>query len=118
MTNSTLIYLLGPQSTWISTAEGVGFRGKLQTALLIALSSSHGYLLVRMMVHHGLYRLLWKGTDEERHAREADREVKRAYLQSLVGNSERDDSQGDVVNASSSNSGFWSRDEGMDEYQS
>lgn len=84
-------------------------------AVLIALSASHGYLLVRLFVRHVMERLLWKGSKEEEASDEADRLVKEQYLKSLGLNDDetnsnvKEDGLGDVA--------FWKRDEGIEEIQ-
>jgi len=84
-------------------------------AVLIALSASHGYLLVRLFVRHVLERLFWKGSKEEAASEEADRLVKEQYLKSLGLNDDdatdvvKDEGLGDVA--------FWKRDEGIEEIQ-
>ncbi|KLO19131.1 DUF590-domain-containing protein [Schizopora paradoxa] len=85
-------------------------------AVLIALSASHGYILVRLFVRHVLERLLWKGSKEEEASEEADRLVKEQYLKSLglsdeesVSSTVKDEGLGDIA--------FWKRDEGIDEIQ-
>ena len=49
-------------------------------ALLIALASSHGYLVVRVVVRHILERVLWKGSAEEGLVARAEMDVKDAWL--------------------------------------
>jgi anoctamin-10 len=38
----------------------------MTTALLLALTASHGYILFRAVVRHILERALWKGSEEEK----------------------------------------------------
>lgn len=89
-------------------------------ALLLALAASHGYLLVRVAVRHVLERLCWKGSAEETIAEQADRKVKEQYLRSL--GLDKEENEGELEKKEESldgldGTGFWTRDEGVDEIQ-
>ncbi|THG94392.1 hypothetical protein EW145_g8149, partial [Phellinidium pouzarii] len=100
----------------------------LLPALLLALTASHAHALARMAVRHVLERAAWRGSREAREAEEAEREVKRMCLRSLgvdgvegeVGRetSERDGALDSVDRKNEDDpTGFWTRDEGIDEIQ-
>ncbi len=55
-------------------------------ALLIALSASHGYLIMRVAVRHLLERVLWRGCPEEREVAIKERRVKVNYLKRSTAN--------------------------------
>jgi hypothetical protein len=99
--------MLGEQSNLFSV-ENMDSRGKFLLTGVIALLSSHLYLLVRAVLHHLLVRIFWKGTEEEQQAKGADRAVKRFYLQTLI-----EDSQNDSMpDSNAANlSPFWCREE-------
>lgn len=145
LTNSALVYLFRP--TWVEEKVGTlvdtshlhthmplnstsvtqaaspsSFSELIIPATLIALSASHGYILARLFIKHILERLFWKGSNEEARAELADKQVKEQYLRSLGLDKEEDG--GEVaVKAGEDNldqldaTGFWRRDEGMDEIQ-
>jgi len=115
LSNSALVYLFEPRVTSIESAFGgrrvgtildtssassnlkadasiesvISFNltSILLPALMVALSSSHAYLLARLLVRHLLRRLFWKGSREERQAKEADADLKRVYIRNLVSSS-------------------------------
>ena len=89
-------------------------------AALIALSASHGFFLLRLLIRHVIERLCWRGCPEETRAEEAEQKVKQQYLQSLGL-----DNEGDAIEKAAEKenlegmdgTGFWTRDEGIDEIQ-
>ena len=142
LTNSALVYLFRPQnqskldtaintdhphtslqlnSTLItSTANPVSYDRLIIPALLLALASSHGYFLLRLIVRHVLERLLWKGSKEEQQAEQMEKEVKEQYLQSLGLDTwdpqeAKVDEDGIDGFEDFDGTGFWTRDEGLDE---
>ncbi|KAH9921713.1 DUF590-domain-containing protein [Epithele typhae] len=132
LTNSALVYLFRPGDqckpvgSSLSRLSGTdrdtaAEQQLLVSALLVAFSASHGYILVRMLVRHALERVLWRGSAEEREAEKVETAVKAEYLRSL--------GVAEVVNADERAAGarsagldaegppspFWARDEGLDE---
>jgi len=96
-------------------ATSFGYQSLLVPSLLIALSSSHAYILARLFIRHLFIRMFWKGSPEERQATQADKEVKALYLRSLT-----EDVQTEVVNSqvkrdTDPHQLFWDRDDGADE---
>jgi anoctamin-10 len=87
------------------------YKGILGPAMLLALSSSHAYILARLAIRHLLVRLFWKGSKEATIAQEADREVKRAYLRQL----EFARGTGSTTTDKPQPRDFWERDEGSEE---
>lgn len=80
--------------------------------MLLALSSSHAYILARVLIRHILTRLIWKGSSEEQTASAADRKVKMSYLQQLR---KPEVDIAITVVGEEATSPFWERDEGVDE---
>lgn len=122
LTNSALVYLFRVRDSGVFSAEhgpGAAWHTLLVPALLIALSSSHGYFLARRLVQHLMDRALWKGSDEMRALERGQDEIKRAFVKNV----ERDDEMTDVDIAQMSQGGqdsagmveFWDRDEGVNE---
>ncbi|KAJ6471863.1 calcium-activated chloride channel-domain-containing protein [Mycena sanguinolenta] len=64
---------------------GAATRELLVTALLIALAASHGYMALRACVRHVMEKALWHASDEVRTTERGEREVKRRFLESIVG---------------------------------
>ncbi|KAF8586456.1 DUF590-domain-containing protein [Ramaria rubella] len=132
LTNSALVYLFHPDSigafsaslgTALNADKQLGLSAAWQQlmvpALLIALSSSHGYLLARSLVRHLMVRALWKGSDEERALQRAQEEVKRFYLKKAE---ESEEELSDVAVAQLTQGSqdlgqdkFWDVDEGKEE---
>jgi anoctamin-10 len=98
-----------------SSGEGFNYSSILFPALMISLSSSHGYLLVRLVIRHLLQRAFWKGSKEERQAKDADAEVKQIYVRSLV--ESNDSADGMLEEEKSQDAAFWERDDGIYELQ-
>ena len=53
-------------------------------AVLIALSASHGYLILRALTRHILERALWKNSREAREGEKKERVVKQTYLKGVA----------------------------------
>ncbi|KAL5513194.1 hypothetical protein ACEPAH_3592 [Sanghuangporus vaninii] len=102
--------------------------------VLVALGASHLHTLTRFLVRHVLERALWKGSEAEREVERGEREVKGWYLRSLgvddvegekvaLGREDRKEVMvegkvgggGKGVVDPEDGTGFWLRDEGMDE---
>lgn len=99
-----------------SNGVSATYNSIIMPALLIALSSSHAYLLARLVIRHLLQRAIWKGSKEWRQAKNADAEVKRLYIRNLV------ESKADVEDlakgvAKTKRITFWDRDDGSYELQ-
>jgi len=144
LTNSALVYMFEPRVTSEQSALGgqrVGtmldattieanstsgeslkaagmfnYRSILLPALMIALSSSHAYILVRLVIRHLVRRVVWKGSKEERQAKESDVEVKRLYIRNLVSSTEGGDEEA-LSSEKSLDAAFWERDDGGSELQ-
>jgi anoctamin-10 len=97
--NSALVYLFRPSISnslfykffHQHDAQSVG--GPLDTletsivpALLIALSASHGYIVLRAVTRHILERALWMGSEEAKQRDQKERIVKNTYLKNVVDN--------------------------------
>jgi anoctamin-10 len=132
LTNSALVYLFNPslQAKGEShhyhhhyhhpSSSGNGNKALLVTATLIALASSHGYLLMRAVVRHVVERVVWKGSREVEEKEKSELEVKQAYLKSLerVGPGGLGDGVGllgDGDEEGEEDKAFWDFDEGLDE---
>jgi anoctamin-10 len=98
----------------LKAASGFNYRSILLPALMIALSSSHAYILVRLVIRHLIRRAVWKGSKEERQAREADVEIKRLYIRSLVSSTESGQGQ-TLASEKTPDAAFWERDDGESE---
>jgi hypothetical protein len=92
-----LVYLFRPsKSTGLFYSifhhhDNVSTGGPLDTletaivpALLIALSASHGYIILRAITRHLLERALWKGSPESRELERKERSVKQSYLKGVT----------------------------------
>jgi anoctamin-10 len=132
LTNSALVYLFSPQDNGPftarlgTTADAAGQSGLSTTwhvlmvpALLIALSSSHAYLLARTAMRHLIHRAIWKSSDEERLLQKAQDEVKSFYLNAIRADEEMSElaiaqlTQGSQ--ATSGETAFWDQDDGLEE---
>ncbi|EJD07576.1 DUF590-domain-containing protein [Fomitiporia mediterranea MF3/22] len=113
----------------------------LLPALLVALSASHLHTLARLLIRHILERALWKGSEAAEEVERCEREVKGWYLRSLGvegvegvedvkeklerGNEgitedvkvqeKLSEGKGKDGEEREDPTGFWTRDEGMDE---
>jgi hypothetical protein len=97
--NSALVYLFRPS---ISNSffykifhqhDAQSTHGPLDTletsivpALLIALSASHGYIILRGIIRHVLERALWMGSEEAKQREKKERIVKKTYLKNVANN--------------------------------
>lgn len=139
LTNSALVYLFKPidhckpLGTTLDRTYSAGpghttqsNRELLLSALLIALASSHGYIIVRVLVRHVLERLMWRNSAEEREAEHVETVVKAQYLKSYgvaeVVDHDADKSTSVPGKLAASISAtrddadaFWTYDEGLDE---
>jgi anoctamin-10 len=124
LTNSALVYLFNPSGQAKGESHlnhhhhqpsGNGNKALLVTAILIALASSHGYLLMRAVVRHLVERMAWKGSREVEEKEKSELEVKRAYLKSLEPAGDGVRPLGDGDNEGAGDNTFWEFDEGLDE---
>ncbi|TDL23837.1 DUF590-domain-containing protein [Rickenella mellea] len=136
LTNSALVYLFRPApdlshlSTILETSHphtavnvtsmsgtaAATYINLTVPALIIALASSHGYILVRLLVRHILVRVVWRGSPDELKEENADRQVKAQYLKSL--GLDKAELHGDEnVSVDGLDAEFWNRDEGLYEIQ-
>ncbi|KAG8924263.1 hypothetical protein FRC02_010540 [Tulasnella sp. 418] len=65
-----------------SSAESTLKRAILPAAL-IALSSSHAYLLLRVLVRHILVRAIWRGSEEDLKLIKTEKQIKKEWLQEV-----------------------------------
>ncbi|GAW00708.1 DUF590-domain-containing protein [Lentinula edodes] len=113
----------GIDGIWGEHGKGLGATKELLVmALLVALTASHGYLIVRSIMRHVMERLLWKGSEEVKERERDERMVKEVFLKGLgggVGVEVDVDGNGfknfNVANSNVEGVGFWDHDEGMDE---
>jgi len=138
LTNSALVYLFHPQSGNGSrtiayrmvpgssahpTTEVVALRSTRELlifALLIALASSHGYIVLQAAVKHMVERAMWRGSPEVAEKERAAREVKESYFKKLEGDGggigsvlgRGEDIQRDV---GEDEKAFWGYDEGLED---
>ncbi|CAG7851734.1 Uncharacterized protein C691.05c [Serendipita indica DSM 11827] len=95
--NSALVYLFRPSESKgffhsiFHQHHTVSSGGPLETletsivpAILIALSASHGYIILRAVTRHILERALWKGCPEAKEGEQKERIVKQKYLQNAT----------------------------------
>jgi len=98
LTNTALVYLFRPhtQMGWISrilfqtTNQTAGKSAPSQTiensivpALLLVLSASHGFWILRIIVRHLLGRTLWNGSPEAKEVERKEKGIKESYLKGL-----------------------------------
>lgn len=92
--NATKIRTLPPgsQSMPYTTARVFDAQGNyhlvLQTmlsALLCALASEHGFMLLRLVTKHLFERMLWQGSKEEAYVRGLNWQLRRDYITSREG---------------------------------
>lgn len=131
LTNSALVYIFRPQdggpfsARFGTTLDAKGQPGSstawhtlIVPSLLVALSSSHGYLLARSIMRHLMDRAFWRGSDEERLLQNAQDEVKSFYLQQARDEEEMSDLAIAQLTQGSQDIGqiaFWEQDEGLEE---
>jgi len=95
--NSALVYLFRPSASTglfhkvFHQHDNESAGGPLQTietsivpALLIAMSASHGYIILRAVTRHILERALWMGSPEALQGERKERTVKQTYLKNVA----------------------------------
>ena len=136
LTNSALVYLFRPRQSLMreqpvsqGNADTANQRTRwlVFTAILIALASSHGYLLLRVLVRHIAERLVWNGSREVQEWESNERAVKERCLAILerensfarVHAAVGDDGDVDELDGDGFDGGgddaFWQFDEGLEE---
>jgi len=126
LTNTALVFLFHERSTSspsgfsilpsLTPTDGHGSLSTIMTTtLLLALTASHVYMIMRGLVRHILVRALWKGSSAAKESERMDEEVKSEWLKQV----EKDVSPVDAAtNAQSEEAGgkgqFWV-DQGLDE---
>lgn len=149
VTNTSLVYLFRPLThhvldTTVNTdhshtsvsisapriaalANNASYKDLIIPTILLSLLSSHAYLFVRALVRHVIDRLVWRDSEEERRAIDAEKEVKRQYLKSMGLDRELDrKNMADVQKGIDGTtkgadvdgidmSEFWKRDDGLEE---
>src|SRR5262249_9634310 len=98
LTNAALVYMFHPEADHIGggtaltehtahSAAEASLRDAVSDlatpAFLLALSSSHGYMVARSLVRHFLSRLFWERAPEQRLASTMNRQVKEVYLHAV-----------------------------------
>jgi len=110
----------------ITSSAASTLRSAIFPALLIALSTSHIYLLVRTFVRHILVRAVWRGSQEAVKLERSEKDAKRAWLKDVGGNARvQDDTKRKIGDLSSGTANgtdgegslrtFWDDDEGLTE---
>ncbi|KAG8901103.1 hypothetical protein FRB99_005559 [Tulasnella sp. 403] len=116
--NSALVYLFYGGSTSPiregSSGAAVLVQSALRPALLIALSTSHAYLLVRALVRHVLVRAVWRGSEEEVKLAKCEKETKRLWLNEVGGNAKAESGASPTATTATTGT-FWEDDEGLGE---
>ncbi|EPQ56716.1 DUF590-domain-containing protein [Gloeophyllum trabeum ATCC 11539] len=140
LTNSALVYLFRPccgdergNSTTmvrdhphtvaiVGNGEGQATRPTANqlvvTATLIALTASHGFIVVRALVRHLMENIVWKGSKEVQEAEVVERQVKERYLESIgIGKQANLDKVQNLDGEADANGrdAFWVADEGLEE---
>lgn len=133
--NSALVFLFYRGTTdpnvvdanFVSEPLSESFVRTLQSAIfpavLIALSSSHAYILVRELVKHILVRAVWRGSEADIKLTKSERDVKRMWLNEVggsakvVGSGGLESEKRAMEGATTANSApsFWDDDEGVAE---
>jgi anoctamin-10 len=123
LTNSALVYLFRsshrPDGWGQLFSSGQESKNLLISATLIALASSHGYLLLRVAVRHLVERVAWKGNLEVELSKKAEMHFKEMHMKSVESQKgselqkEVKVNEDDVVDASTRT--FWQFDEGLEE---
>lgn len=75
----TTTRLAGAQGNYALTTQA------LVAALLCALASEHGFILIRSIVKHLFERMLWQGSKEEAYTRGLNWQLRRDYIKSHEG---------------------------------
>jgi anoctamin-10 len=127
LTNSALVYLFRPSASTgffgsifhqhdaTSTGSPLDtLETSIVPALLIALSASHGYIILRAVTRHILERALWKGSPESREGEKKERIVKQTYLKGVA--SGRTSSTRKETRATSETGPLWT-EEGRAEFE-
>ena len=86
-----------------SASSSGGTVNTLFTALLIAIASEHGYILVRSLIRHILERAAWRGSAEAQTLMRRSWQSRRTLLQ-MLGDAQP---QGPASAAEKPISGFW-----------
>jgi anoctamin-10 len=121
LTNSALVYLFRP--THLQKDPGHGFSDShhhhmkdiLITAVLITLASSHGYILLKVIIRHIVDSAVWRKSPEVEASRKAETDFKEGYLKIL------EDRTAEVAVVDERGAGdvddvkFWQFDEGLEE---
>jgi anoctamin-10 len=117
LTNSALVYLFHlPDSGHAFADTHHHIKDLLVTAVLIALASSHGFILLRVVVRHLVERLAWTGSPEVKASRKAETDFKEGYLCILEKEADGDGGgQDKVAPADAADEAFWQYDEGLEE---
>ena len=92
-------------------------------AILVSLVASHGFLLLRVFIHHIVEKIFWKRSGEVEERELEERNVKATFLSGVCLNlgSVEKEMGGDSNEADSEGTtgliGFWDHDDGLDEIQ-
>jgi anoctamin-10 len=126
LTNSALVYLFRPthlpKDPGHGSADGHRHHMKdiLITAVLITLASSHGYILLKVVIRHIVDRAVWQKSLEVEASRKAETDFKEGYLKILEDRTAEevvvvDEGGGADDDVDVDDVKFWQVDEGLEE---
>jgi hypothetical protein len=87
-------------------------------SLLVALSSSYGYLLARDLIRHIMKRAIWEVSPENKQLEASQSEIKTLFLKKMNDQLVDDDANTRKTQLGSDSIGddvFWTHDEGIEE---
>ena len=119
LNNTALIFLFNPATS--NPASYPAFvrpfirshETKLVTALLLALASSHAYIVVRAVVAHLIQRAFWIGSKEQMQGEGVEGDIKRGWLDSVLKKEGQIDVSDINIQAVDGTDAFWT-DEGVE----
>jgi anoctamin-10 len=113
LVNAALVYIFKPVSSNVEDRQML-----LIWALLVALAASHGFLVFKATISYLMERFFWKGSPEEQHHEEIERQVKDVCLKRLnEATGGRDSGAATVEDENADLGEFWKFDEGLQEIQ-
>lgn len=104
--NAVLVCLYHPDFVHIGMASYKG--AEFKTCLLIALTASHAFLLVRYVVRVVVDKMYWRHSEERERLDRAEQKLRRSYLETF------DKSTPHAAQEETQDS-FWNLDEGLEE---
>lgn len=114
LVNAALVYMFKPTSANVEDKQTL-----LILVLLVALAASHGFVILRAVISYLVEKVSWRGSREELHSEEIERQVKDVCLRRL---NEEIGKDNDSVTATTEDEDvdfgeFWKFDEGLQEIQ-